>query len=135
MMLGHDFSHSFRIKVYAGNACDELVETLIVDNSESGIDIRTSDKCKLEASESDTVDLEPVHCRGCVQDEDLNIRDALGLSEEEASILTRWRTRKQDGIESSVLGEILDKVVRALNKKAENCTRETDRILIKVETP
>jgi len=106
-------------------------ERFTIDDGETGLDIRSSGECKLQAGQSAVCDLEGEHCDACHDERD--VADILGLTNDEAITLVRWRTLKQDGISSEVLGKILDKVVVALGRDAIECGGAGQRIVLKVE--
>lgn len=129
MMLKHDMSRTIVLTVIRDVDRDE--ERYVIDDGETGLDIRHESKCKLDADVSTTHDLEISHCEACY--DEMSIADVLGLSDDEADLLTRWRTRKQDGISSAKLGDILDKVVRAIARRPIECSSRHERIVLKVE--
>lgn len=106
-------------------------ERFTIEDKETGLDIRLSSECKLAADTSAVYDLETSHCDAC--HDEMSVAEIIGLTTEEADTLTRWRTRKQDGISSKQLGEILDKVVQAIGKRPIECGSQHERIVLKVE--
>jgi hypothetical protein len=113
----------------------DVVDCLVVDDTGTGIgpEIRSKKACLIDADRSMALDLPHIHCDGCVElGGDLTPR--LDLTHDEVEILTRWRTRKEDGVSAAHLGAILDKVVKALNAPDPACETEHERILLRVES-
>lgn len=103
----------------------------IIEDTGTGLDIRDRHTSKVEASDQVAVDISHVHCDGCQMV--AGVAALLGLTTDEADAIARWRTRKERGISSVRMGEILDKVARALNRPESLCETEYSRILLRVE--
>lgn len=116
------------------NGHDEVVHRLVIDDTGSGVEIRQEKDCLIAADRSITLDMDHAHCHGCSETGSHAVHELLGLTDDEADILCRWRTRKEDGYSASELGKILDKVVKALNAPDPVCETEHERILLRVES-
>jgi hypothetical protein len=120
---------SIIVTVKAGGGSNRL----IVEDRGGGLDIRPENAAFADADRSTPVDIDHGHCSGCRDGR--SILEMLGLSNDEADILSRWRTRKQDGVSSKLLGEILDKVVKAIDLDDEfECTTYDETIVLQVES-
>lgn len=108
-----------------------VVDRLVIDDTGTGPQIRLESECLLNADRSAVIDVRHRHCRGC---SDESLCDRIGLTNDEADILTRWRTRKEDGVSAAQLGAIFDKVVKAINAPDPVCHDEHERILLRVES-
>lgn len=112
---------------------DEVIHRLVIDDTGTGVEIRSEKDCLIAADRSVVIDLDHPHCSGCAEGRPAP-HARLGLTGDEADILSRWRTRKQDGHSAALLGEILDKVVKAINAPDPVCETETERFLLRVES-
>lgn len=130
MMVKYNMSRTINL-IVSDDEGDEI-GSFIVDDGETGLDIRSNGQCKIEADSSAVIDIYIGHCSAC--HEEKNAIDMLGLTQDEADVLSRWRTRKQEGIDAKVLGEILDKVVRSFAKKPIECSGRFQRIVLEVES-
>jgi hypothetical protein len=113
----------------------DVVDRLVVEDSGTGIgpEIRSKKACLIDADRSMALDLAHIHCDGCPEAGN-ELYQRLNLTHDEVEVLTRWRTRKEDGVSAARLVEILDKVVKALNAPDLGCETEHERILLRVES-
>lgn len=112
----------------------EVIHRLVIDDTGCGVEIRPEKDCLIAADRSVVIDLDHPHCSGCPEIADDPIYIRLGLNDDEADILRRWRTRKEDGHSAALLGEILDKVVKAINTPDPECRTIHERFLLRVES-
>lgn len=111
----------------------DVIHRLVIDDTGCGVEIRPERDCLIAADRSVVIDLDHPHCSGCAEGRPTAYA-RLGLTGDEADILSRWRTRKEDGHSAALLGEILDKVVKALNAPDPECETDHERFLLRVES-
>jgi hypothetical protein len=110
------------------SACD-----FIIDDGETGLDIRESHRCKLDADSSVVMTIDHGHCECCIDGQSAS--DLIGLTEDEINIIAAWRNRKANGVSAARMGEILDKIVDGLDRTPAECDTTGESIVIKVEEP
>lgn len=111
----------------------EVFETLILeDRADVGPEIRQINAPGCEAGTFQAIDVAMGHCPCCIGIEDEPVGHILGLTSGELGILSRWRTRKADGVSSGEIARILDKLIAALTQD-KLCETEVKRIVVEVE--
>lgn len=115
---------------------DSVDEAIIEDNPDTGLEIRTRGESKATSGPWTIVEIDHDHCSGCRAEE--TIGDMIGLTTWETDAIIRWRDHANTNtadreVSGKQLGEILDKIAKALDEDAPDCENFHERLKLKVE--
>lgn len=109
---------------FAGNS------ELLIEDRGTGMDIRHAKAAICDAASHAAVDIDIGHCNAC----GTSVAELLGLSLDEVTKIRKWRTRKEDGVTSTELGAVLDKIASGLTTQhGRDCHKDSNRIVLEVE--